>query len=742
MSEDLQQPERREMDPLDPGTQPPLDRYCDVVLDGGVINGVVYPGMLIELARKFRFRSLGGTSVGAIAAALAAACEYRRRFGSDNGFNEGLAKMPGELADWIDEPNQITRIRSLFQPHASVQPLFDWFVDLLGASVKRANTNADREQARRAANLGIAAATEMPLSICRVLRLTWLKAMQHLMPKWFCVAIGVAVSVFFAIVVVLLCNSSNLFWHVTLTYLAALICLLATAPLYSLFSQVCKLIRLTGSGMCTGMRAEGSLNPGLSEWLHEGVQNSANLPFHKPLTFGNLWDAPGGPKDAQGSREPQSIDLRMITTCLSHGRIYELPLADEGSLVMFRLSEFKPYFPVDVVNHLRRVSKRMSFEDCALLQRRYKERMAAIDPSAMLGQLCLGKLRLLPFRLNAEFDKAEDATNGLNDPDIRELPSADLPIVVAARLSMSCPVLFQNMRLIGFNLDKHIEDVNFVRLWFSDGGIGSNFPIHLFDKAIPRWPSFGLKILEDPPRLNSSAKPIKSYIPFAHKDGADDNLVYPRDVSAFTAPDVKDVSVSSFVKLLFSIYTSAKDGHDQSYLRMPDVRNRVVRIYLNNRAGNMLNLKIEPVRIIDLALVVGAEGGRNAALAYLADVKIPGYGDWANSWQDHRWVRFNMLTRGLRSYLKGFTHAVHLAGIPDSMNCNTLIEQIKQSVQTPPLQSMAKPSDEITLTQAQSDQLLKIVEAISALEAELQALDSPLPYSPQPLPVLRFMPKY
>ena len=31
--------------------------------------------------------------------------------------------------------------------------------------------------------------------------------------------------------------------------------------------------------------------------------------------------------------------------------------------------------------------------------------------------------------------------------------------------------------------------------WFSDGGISSNFPIHLFDAALPRWPTFGINLV-------------------------------------------------------------------------------------------------------------------------------------------------------------------------------------------------------------------------------------------------------
>jgi predicted acylesterase/phospholipase RssA len=747
MTEQLEQPTLRELDPLNPEAEPPLDRFCDVVLDGGVINGVVYPGFLIELARKFRFRSLGGTSVGAIAAALAAACEYNRRYGSNNGFNEGLAKMPGELADWVDESEKITRIRSLFQPDPTVRPLFNWFVDILGSRLKVKNETAAGAKAAQNTSLSYVV-PDKPWAVTRFLGVAWLKAIRCFWPAWLKALnrpgpgwLLILTCVFLAVIYRQFANPFNIFWQITLPGSVLLFGVLVIAPVWTIFSQIRTLLFLPGSGACTGVRSENSAHQGLSEWLHEGVQKSAGLSLHKPLTFGNLWAAPCGPKDADGTKQPRSVDLRMITTCLSHGRIYELPLTDTSLVLMFKLSEFKPYFPAEVIDHLRRVSKRLSFDSCALLQRKYNERLAAIDPTTTNGPVKLLKLKSLASRIDFIFNQPEDFKNGLNDPDIRELPSADLPIVVAARFSMSCPMLFQNLPLIGFNFDTDFEDLDFVRLWFSDGGIGSNFPIHLFDKSIPRWPSFGLKILDDPPRLNSQDKPIKTYIPFAHKDGSDDNLLYPRDRGAFTMVNSLP-SFSSVIKLLFSIYTSAKDGHDQSFLRMPDVRNRVVRIYMNDRAGNMLNLKIEPKQIIDLALIVGAEGGRNAALAYLGQQQNPRYAAWVNSWQDHRWVRFNMLTQGLRSYLKGFTSAVNSVGLPETTDGDSLIDQIMQASSTPPLRSRPLMSDEIVLTQAQSDELLAIVNAISALELQLCALDLPQPYMPEPMPVLRFKPQY
>lgn len=48
---------------------------CDMVMKGGITSGVVYPYAVLEIATKYRLRSIGGTSAGAIAAAFAAAAE-------------------------------------------------------------------------------------------------------------------------------------------------------------------------------------------------------------------------------------------------------------------------------------------------------------------------------------------------------------------------------------------------------------------------------------------------------------------------------------------------------------------------------------------------------------------------------------------------------------------------------------------------------------------------------------------
>ncbi|MCE8442678.1 patatin-like phospholipase family protein, partial [Rhodovulum sulfidophilum] len=48
-------------------------------MKGGTTSGVVYPPAIALLGDKYRLRSVGGSSAGAIAAAVAAAAEYRRQ---------------------------------------------------------------------------------------------------------------------------------------------------------------------------------------------------------------------------------------------------------------------------------------------------------------------------------------------------------------------------------------------------------------------------------------------------------------------------------------------------------------------------------------------------------------------------------------------------------------------------------------------------------------------------------------
>jgi len=95
-------------------------------------------------------------------------------------------------------------------------------------------------------------------------------------------------------------------------------------------------------------------------------------------------------------------------------------------------------------------------------------------------------------------------------------PGDDLPVIVATRCKSQFPVLFcavplyaldwtrrrraatepANVQRVPGDALRHVEPRRPEVVWFSDGGICSNFPLHLFDSPLPRWPTFCLNLRE------------------------------------------------------------------------------------------------------------------------------------------------------------------------------------------------------------------------------------------------------
>src|SRR5688572_32993451 len=96
------------------------DLECDLVMKGGVPSGVVYPSALRVLARHYRFRSIGGTSAGAIAAAGAAAAQYGRISGGVGGL--------GRVEEGMKEGG--VPERNLLQATPEIRPLVEAIFDL------------------------------------------------------------------------------------------------------------------------------------------------------------------------------------------------------------------------------------------------------------------------------------------------------------------------------------------------------------------------------------------------------------------------------------------------------------------------------------------------------------------------------------------------------------------------------------------------------------------------------------
>jgi predicted acylesterase/phospholipase RssA len=666
--------------PLDENDPPPVDRYCDLVLTGGVADGVIYPWAILEIARAYRFKNIGGTSVGAIAAALAAAAEYSRRRGHHSGFNEVLRKLPGKLAEKVDGN---TRLYSLFQPERSTRRLFELFVGLFSPKSETRATSLIGRIVRRIAN-----AAGTPGRIAHsVLRAYKARAFVGTL-------LGVAIAGLLAALwwLCFVTPKSDL----TLASGLALVAGLAVpcALLGVLLLVGCGILRdaarLVGNnyGLCRGCRVEGRPDDqkALVEWLHEGIQGAARRRLDEPLTFSDLWKAPAGPiegpmKPALPVKKPRSIDLRMITTNLTQGRPYQLPLEDDSEPVYFKVKELRPYFPKEVLKHLIRNS--VSY------------RPGPFDPP--------------------------------RHPDhvkLRELPKGKLPILVAARLSLSFPILFSTVPLWAIDEVPVFDGENrkigttraMRRCQFSDGGICSNFPIHMFDAAVPDWPTFGISLSQ-----GRGGEKHRVWMPDFHHQGRDENR--------YGFDDGDKPPLRRLLGLFGAIGYSAKDWSDNTTMRMPGVRDRVVRVLLREGQGG-LDLRLSHDEIRELA-GLGTQAGRALVERFAASTPEP-----SRSWREHRWVRFNTFLVALRERVEGLSRAAEKADYSERMS-----DQIRESVRTTPLESGPDdPAPLSPLTQQQAGELAGLLGALATLEKSFADHSSAQPYEPLPTPTLHVRP--
>ncbi len=279
-------------------TAPTLRRLCDVVMKGGITSGVVYPLAICKLATSYVIKSIGGTSVGAIAAAITAAAEYRRRNGSGDGYVE-LAKLPGFLG----------------RPGA----LFALFA-------------ADR-QARRLLKIAL-----IPIGNASFAA----KAAQligQLVVQYFWIPLLSIAAVFGLIVAAASGPEPQTLWRyllvaVVVGFVAALVFIAIRVAI-----EIVVVLNRNNFGWCHGYDRERDAKlascpdvttleakdvPPLFNWLEAFIAQTAGRPATQPLTFGDLWGAQD-PSWHNHRSDEHGIDFRMVTTCLTLGRPFALP---------------------------------------------------------------------------------------------------------------------------------------------------------------------------------------------------------------------------------------------------------------------------------------------------------------------------------------------------------------------------------------------------------------------------------
>lgn len=266
---------------------------CDLVLKGGVTSGVVYPHAIVEVARTYRLRNIGGTSAGAIGAAVAAAAEFRRQSSPDGADFTGF-EMTAAIANELGAD-----LLGLFQPSPRLAGLF---------AIAMAALGADRRQRVRRVLSAMLTAFPWHFVVPAVLALA-LIVPGMLTASWALLLLGILVGL-----VVLLGGLA----------FAVARAVLVTLPEHDF-------------GICSGLTQASSQAPALTNWLADKIDLVAgNDPTGAPLTVRQLATA--------------GISIAAVTTDLSSGRPYQLPLKSKHHY--FSEAEFKRLFPKRVIKYL------------------------------------------------------------------------------------------------------------------------------------------------------------------------------------------------------------------------------------------------------------------------------------------------------------------------------------------------------------------------------------------------------
>jgi hypothetical protein len=522
---------REQIDVLRGADYSRAERECDMVMKGGITSGVVYPLTVCRLATRYRLRSIGGTSAGAIAAGVAAAAEHRRRTGTGADRDVGYRMLAG-LPDLIS-----SQLEGLFQARPDTQRLY---------GVLHAAIDPDRRGLRKV------------VAIVRAIvaaKLAWFLA--GVLATLALVLPGLLVATGFPI------GGNGLARILVGLVLPSLLALAVgvVAAAAGLAVEANRVLPVSGYGLTDG--ATHASTPGLTEWLADQIDRIAGLdPATECLTLGNLWGAEAvdawhkgsdadwvGSGPAWRSSSARRITFEVMTTDLTLRRPFRMPFVTQE--MMFAKSEWERLFPERVVTTMAKPQY--------LTDRKHPD----------TGELL--------YAFPGQGSEAKPSRPGPND----------LPVIVMIRMSLSFPGLISAVPLyrVDFNGDQSV-----VRHWFSDGGASSNFPMHFFDALLPTRPTFGVNLAAPHP-LHPDVTAWRpgatsgGTIPRAHPfTGIGGFLGALRDTMQNWA-DYKQVTQRGYADRVVEIRLGADEGGMN--LRMP--QDRVMKLVARGaKAGELL----------------------------------------------------------------------------------------------------------------------------------------------------------
>ena len=379
-----------------PETNPAALPLCDLVMKGGITSGVIYPKLIARLANDYRFRSVGGTSAGAIAAAGCAAAEYGRQRGNNPKAFDDLAKLPDQLGSPVGTGSS-SMLFQLFRPAPELREHFAVLVGalnkpdkiaavggalrallvqfwplallallaavLIGVAVVRSVSPEYGYVAAKLWALAIIAAWLVCLGLAMWLRRQWRNAVTLTRVVLFWILTSIA-----ATAVLLWIASHATGWTLvvataTLAFALPLCLALAVALCVARFAiTLLAGLHRNRWGLCSGHDdTVAGPQPPLTDWLTGYFNGLAGMkPDDRPLTFGDLWGAPMAPIVADApntASRDRLLDLQVMTTAVSQHMCYAIPLRDGAGQFYYDPAEWAALFPPSVMQWLDRVSQ-------------------------------------------------------------------------------------------------------------------------------------------------------------------------------------------------------------------------------------------------------------------------------------------------------------------------------------------------------------------------------------------------
>jgi hypothetical protein len=176
-------------------------------------------------------------------------------------------------------------------------------------------------------------------------------------------------------------------------------------------------------------------------------------------------------------------------------------------------------------------------------------------------------------------------------------------------------------------------------VWFSDGGICSNFPLHLFDSPLPKWPTFGINLGDLRPDRDT-----RVWTPQSNRAG----------VAHLWSRIGTESGIGRTAQFFSSMFGAARNWMDNLQSMVPGYRDRVVHVYLDEHEGG-LNLNM-PKEVLDALSGYGTLAGRK-----LIDRFLEGTDDGkptVMTWDNHRWIRYRSTMALLETFLADFAYSV------------------------------------------------------------------------------------